>query len=96
MCILPTVSRKRIFEDWILDIDRWLRKFGRWAVGEVSELMIAMLGNSAKANGRDAGDLAPRRLSKEKIEIYKKMMKNEPFVVINKKWMFDLLGVPFA
>ena len=42
MRILPMFSQKRIFEDWILEIDCWCMMFGKWPISEVSGQMISM------------------------------------------------------
>ena len=96
MCILPTFIQKRIFEDCILEIDCWFRKFDQWPLSEVPGQMIAMLRMSDKTNDRDAGGLICRKLSRSKRGSYKKMIKNEPFVAINNKWLMDFLEVHFA
>ena len=96
MCILHMFSQKRIFKDLILGIDCWFRKIGQWPISEVADQMIAMLRMSEKPKGRDAGDLIFRKLSKQKRESRKKMIKIESSVAIRKKWLFPLLGVRFA
>ena len=88
MCILPMFSQKRIFQDWILEIDCRFRKFGQWALSEVPDRMIDTLRTSGKTDDRDAWDFILRKLGKPKRESYKKMIKNEPFVAINKKCYF--------
>ena len=84
MCILPTPRQKRIFGDWILEIDCWLTKFGQWPVSDVLEQMVAMFSMSDKTKGREAWDLVFRKQSKKKGGSHKEMVKSEPFVVICK------------
>ena len=67
MYSLPTFSQKRIFEDWAFEIDCRIRGFGKWAISEVADQMVAMLGMSE---------------SKQKLGSYKKMVKIVPFVLI--------------
>ena len=68
MCILPMSSQKQIFEEWILEIDCWLRKFDHWPISEVVGLATAMWGMSGKTKDRDAVDLIFRKLSSQKRE----------------------------
>ena len=54
ICILPTFSQKRIFADWILEIDCRLMKFGQWPIIEASDQMVEMLEMSGNTQDRDS------------------------------------------
>ena len=54
MCTLPTLSQKRVFEDWIFEIDCWFRKFGAWPISGVLDKMIDMLEKPDQPTGREA------------------------------------------
>ena len=98
VCILPTFSQKRIFEDWILYIDCWFIKFDQWPLSAVPDQMIAMVrdsGTSENPMGRDSWDLIFRKLSNRKRGSYRKTIKNDPFVAINKKWIRALSSIMF-
>ena len=71
-CTLLIFSQKRIYEDWILEIDCWLIKFDRWPLSEVLDQSITMLGRSGKTKDRDAGGLIFRKLSKDKRDQFTK------------------------
>ena len=58
--------------------------------------MIATLQRSDKTNDRNEWDAIFRNLDSRKRESYEKMIKVEPFVVINKQWMFGLLEAHYA
>ena len=57
MCILPTFSQKRVFEDWIFDTDCRFGKFDSAPLSELLDKMNDMLGNSAENKDREAGGL---------------------------------------
>ena len=60
---------------------------------EVLDKMVYMLKKADQTNDRDAGDLIFRKLNKQNRESNRKLANNEPYVSIDRKWMFGLLGV---
>ena len=54
MCIFPIFSQKRIFEDWIGEIDSMFRNFDKWPISEVLGHMIEISCTSDCTRGRDA------------------------------------------
>ena len=95
MCIFPMFSQKRISRDCVLEFACWFRKCGQWRIREVPGKMISMLRIPDNANGRDAGDLAFRKLSNANGGSYKKAIKSEPFVLIYKKNVILFTGSTF-
>ena len=92
MRILPMFSQKRVFEDWILEIDCRFRRFDSWPLFEVLYKMIDMLKKPDWPNGGEGGDLIGRKLNKHKRESYRKWANGVYDVVIGKKWLFTIGG----
>ena len=98
MCIVPSLSQERIFEDWLLETDCRLRKFEQRPLSEVSGQMVEALRtpDEKKTGDRYAGDLVLGKLSNPKGRSYREMVIIEPYVVIGKKRLYGLLEVHFA
>ena len=96
LCVLLMFSRKRAFEDCVLEVDCRFRKFPRWPLSEVPAQSIAMLKRSDISMDQDAWDLVYRKLSMQKGDIYKKMIKNGPSVAINKRRATCVSGNTFC
>ena len=57
--------------------------------------MIAMLKRPDETKDRDEGGVILRKLNKNQRESYNHALNEQPFVAINKKWLFDWEGAHF-
>ena len=90
------IVKNQMFIDRIEEMDNWFRKFDQLPNSDVFDKLIDMLKLPDKPNDRDSGDLIYRKLRNLRKDSNMAEVKDDPYIAITKKWLFDMAERHFA